>query len=143
MNVDLFAVELERDEDLRLKPYRDQFGNWTIGVGRNLTANGISRQEARYLLRNDMNETMSELDQHLPWWRRLDEVRQRVLANMCFNMGIERLFTFRKMLAALQLGNYDLAADEMADSAWAREVGERAVRLVAMMRTGSDITGTA
>jgi lysozyme len=66
----------------------------------------------------------------------IDEVRQRVLANMCFNMGITRLLKFRNMLGAIQLKNWDRAADEMVNSPWYTQVGARAVRLVQAMRTG-------
>lgn len=136
MNVEALSHELEHDEGLRLKLYQDIFGNWTIGVGRNLSGRGISRDEALYLLKNDIVGTLDELDRHLPWWRTLDEVRQRALANMCFNLGIERLLGFKKFLAALKAGNYGIAADEMAHSKWDGEVGARAYRLEAAMRSG-------
>lgn len=136
MNADMLAAELVRDEDIRLKPYRDIRGKLTIGVGRNLDDEGITREEAMMLLRNDIAGRLGDLDRHIPWWRRLDEVRQLVLADMCFNLGIERLLGFRKMLAALQLGDFETAAEEMAASQWDHEVKDRAVRLVAMMRTG-------
>ena len=136
MNIELLSQELERDEDYRRFPYRDAYGNVTIGVGRNLTAKGVSHNEALLLLKNDIIDTLNELDRFIPWWRQLDEVRQRVLANMCFNLGIERLLTFKRMIAALKSFDYETAAEEMADSGWDKEVGQRAVRLVAMMRAG-------
>lgn len=136
MNVELLTAELERDEELRLKPYRDSLGNLSIGIGRNLDDEGISRHEALMMLANDIDKRVRLLDEHLPWWRSLDEVRSRVIVNMCFNLGIGGLLGFRRMLAALKAGDYDTAADEMADSKWARQVGDRAVRLVAMMRAG-------
>lgn len=136
MNVGLLVDELERDEALRLKPYQDSMGYLTIGVGRNLSTKGISRKEAICLLRNDIADALDQLDKHLPWWRGIDEVRQRVLANMCFNLGIERLLGFQKMLAALQKRDYEGAAEEMASSAWDREVGNRAARLIEAIRSG-------
>lgn len=136
MNVELFASELERDEEVRLKPYVDSVGKVTIGIGRNLTDDGISLDEAKYLLKDDIERTLEDLSYALPWWIYLDEVRQHVLANMCFNLGISRLLGFKKMLAALKSHDFETAADEMAASNWDREVGERAVRLVAAMRTG-------
>ena len=138
MNTEALTAELIRDEGIRLKPYRDSRGKLSIGAGRNLDDEGITRDEAMFLLHNDILAHLEDLDRRLPWWRRLDEVRQRVLANMCFNLGIERLLGFKRMLAALERGDYETAAFEMADSDWDREVKARADRLEEMMRTGRE-----
>lgn len=129
-------AELERDEGLRLKPYQDSKGILTIGIGRNLRDRGVSREEAYHMLNNDLESVEADLDQHLPWWRSLNEVRQRVIANMCFNMGINTLLQFRHSLALIQSGDYEAAAVEMLASEWAREVGPRAQRLSNAMRDG-------
>jgi|SRR6267154_6721114 len=136
MNVPLLISELSRDEGIRLKPYTDSVGKITIGIGRNLTDKGISREEAYHLLNNDIDEVIGELDKRLPWWRRLDDVRQRVLANMAFNLGITKLLTFERTLASIMLGSFGDAATEMLQSQWAKEVGPRAQRLAQMMRIG-------
>ena len=128
--------ELERDEGLRLKVYADQLGIPTVGIGRNLRDKGITRGEAYHLLNNDIDEIQADLDAALPWWRRLDEVRQRVLANMCFNLGIHGLLKFEHMLAHAMISEFDMAAAEMVGTAWAKQVGPRAVRLAEMMRHG-------
>lgn len=136
MNLAKLTLELRRDEGVRLKPYRDSVGKLTIGVGRNLDDVGISDVEADTLLGNDINRSVADLDAHLPWWRKLDEVRQRVLANMAFNMGITKLLTFKNTLYHVQAGEYLEAAQGMMSSLWARQVGPRAVRLAQMMRDG-------
>ncbi|MFQ5421037.1 MAG: hypothetical protein ACE5EY_11830, partial [Anaerolineae bacterium] len=60
--------------------------------------------------------------------------------NMAFNLGRTRLARFGKMWAAIHIGDYALAAEEMLDSRWARQVGERAHRLAEMMRDGGAST---
>ena len=95
----LLTQELLRDEGLRLFPYNDTEGKLTIGVGRNLTDVGISKAEAMSMLLADIRRTQAALDAQLPWWAHLDEVRQRVLVNMAFNMGIRKLLGFKNMLA--------------------------------------------
>lgn len=137
MNTDLFIAELERDEGKRSKPYRDTVGKITIGIGRNLTDVGLSDDEIYYLLRNDIARAEAGLDDKLPWWRTLDEVRQRVLANMALNMGINGLLGFKNTLRAVQEGRWDEAATGMLNSMWAKQVGARAMRLADMMRTGN------
>lgn len=128
--------ELRRDEGVRLKPYRDSVGKLTVGIGRNLDDVGISDAEADFLLANDIARSVADLDRALPWWRTLDEVRQRVLANMAFNVGITKLLTFKNTLRMVKNAEYGAAAEAMKASLWHRQVGPRAVRLEQMMRDG-------
>lgn len=136
MNRLLLQNELERDEGIRLKPYQDTVGKWTIGIGRNLSDVGISTEEAHHLLANDIDHVCNDLDKRFPWWRDLSETRQRVLANMCFNMGIFSLAEFRHTLTAIQTGDFKAAAAGMLASRWAIQVGPRANRLAQMMEEG-------
>lgn len=62
------------------------------------------------------------------------ETVQRVLVNMAFNLGRNRLGKFKKMITAVNEGNYTKAADEMVDSKWYRQVKTRGVELVELMR---------
>ena len=128
--------QLIRHEGLRLKPYKDTVGKLTIGVGRNLDDVGITEQEAMILLDNDIERTKLDLLKALPWINKIDSVRQDVLINMAFNMGIGGLLGFKNTLASVQSGNYADAADKMLQSKWAGQVGLRASELSNMMRTG-------
>lgn len=136
MDLQGLREQLILDEGLRLLPYTDTVGKLTIGVGRNLADGGITRDEAMYLLDNDIKLAVNRLDDSLAWWRTLSDVRQNVLLNMCFNMGLNRLLGFKKALAAMQAGNFEEAANEMQSSAWSNQVGPRAQRLVQSMRSG-------
>lgn len=136
MDYERLKDELIRDEGIRLKPYHCSAGHLTLGIGRNLDAKGISSEEALYLLENDIREVEEELDKALPWWRKLSEVRQRVLLNMGFNLGVKGLLGFHHTLTLAEEGRYDEAALAMLSSAWAVQVGARAQRLAQMMREG-------
>lgn len=120
--------------------YRCTSNALTIGVGRNIDPNkggiGLSDDEILYMLRNDIKRVYDELDSNLPWFKDLDDVRQDVLQDMCFNMGINRLLNFRKMLAAVELGLYDRASDELLNSKYAEQVKGRALKLARMMKEG-------
>lgn len=133
---DQLRAMLIRQEGLRLKPYRDSVGKLTIGVGRNLDDDGIEESEAYVMLDNDIIKHTIDA-QKLPVFVNLDPVRQDVLIDMCFNLGLPRLQGFQKMLAALALGDWQEASNQMLDSKWALEVGNRAQELAAMIRTGS------
>lgn len=147
MNKDLLTTELIRDEGVRLNVYDDATGlpirpgstvkgHPTIGIGRALDVRGLTPDEAQYLLSNDIDAFTLGLQQAYTWFNNLDDSRQRVLVNMAFNLGLAGLAKFPEMLEYLADGRYGLAASAMEDSLWYREVGQRAVRLVAMMRNG-------
>lgn len=143
MNLTLLYAELRRDEGVRDRPYRDTKGKLTVGVGHNLAATPLpaawtyplSPAQITQLLATDVAATLAQLDTNLKWWRTLSEVRQRVVANMAFNLGISKLLGFRQALGAMQEGAWDVAADQMRASEWYGQVGARAVRLCAAMRT--------
>jgi len=137
MNTDALIERLIKHEGLRLKPYRDTEGKLTIGVGRNLDDVGITAGEARDMCAHDVAEAEKGLDVLASWWRGLDEIRKQVLCEMAFNIGPSKLMDFVKFLAALQRHDFGIAADEMLDSKWATQVGQRAVTLSNAMRAGA------
>ncbi len=128
--------QLIRDEGVRLKIYQDTVGKWTIGVGRNLSDDGISQSEAMMLLSNDIAATGKALQTAIPWSMALDDVRLGALTNMAFNMGVGGLLQFKNFLAAMQQGNWTEARNQMLDSKWAEQVGSRAQRLAIQVETG-------
>lgn len=130
--------QLRLHEGERLKPYRCTAGKLTIGIGRNLEDRGITAEESAYLLGNDITGFYAALLRELPWVAQLDDVRQRVLLDMAFNMGIAGLLTFKNTLATIKAGDYEKAAGMMLQSRWAEQVGQRADRLSRMMFTGKD-----
>lgn len=143
-NDPLLNSELRRDEGVRYSPYLDTVGIQTVGVGHNIKAlplpDGwtfpLSDEQVDGLLASDLLMVFSGLDAHLGWWRTLSCARQRVLANMAFNLGIDGLLSFKNTLSAIQRGYYEQAANGMLASKWSRQVGARATRLAAMMVTG-------
>lgn len=140
MNANVYAQckeDIRRDEGLRLFPYKDSLGKLTIGYGRCIETRGITRLEAEDMLEHDVASVIGALTFKLPWFGSLDPVRQRVLVNMGVQLGIGGVLNFRRMLEAIRKSDYELAADEMLDSPWAREqTPQRAKRLAAMMRSG-------
>jgi lysozyme len=128
--------DLQRDEGIRLTPYTDSVGKLTIGIGRNLDDNGITHSEALMMMANDIISVQGDMDRAIPWWAELSARRQDALTNMAFNLGLPRLLKFKKMLAALEAGRWTEAKVEALDSKWARQVGDRAIRIAEIFRTG-------
>lgn len=136
MNFIALRQQLIRHEGVTLLPYVDTTGHVTIGCGRNLTDRGISEGEALAMLDVDMQSHVAELRTALPWFDRLDEVRQLVLADLAFNVGVPGLLKFKATLAAVEGGDYATAAAQMLKSRWAAQVKIRAQTLAKMMTTG-------
>jgi lysozyme len=136
MNRDLLITELKRDEGVELKAYQDTVGIWTIGIGRNLQDVGVSMDEAEYMLANDIDVAVGELQRTFDWFEGLSDARQRVCVNMCFNLGLSRLLGFKKFIAAMAIGDWKTAGVEMLDSKWARQVGARSTRLRDLLLEG-------
>jgi lysozyme len=140
--------DLIRDEGLRLKPYKDSVGIETIGVGHNMQAKPlpaymqaklekdgcITEHDAHALLETDIAEHVALLDLNMPWWKDMSEPRQRALCNMCFNLGIQTLLGFYNTMKLMRLGEYDKAAANLAMSKWAKQVGPRATRIIAVIK---------
>jgi lysozyme len=149
--------KLVEHEGLRLEVYQDSLGIDTIGVGRNLQDRGITKEEldaldipsintvyehgiteadAAYLLENDVQIVEEELLRAHPCVDSLDSVRQLVLVDMAFNMGVPRLCKFQKMWNAIHEEDFRNAAKEMLDSRWAIQVKLRATKLAHAMHHG-------
>lgn len=128
--------QLMRHEGLRLKTYKCTSGKLTIGVGRNLDDVGITKEEAMYLLKNDISRCMIECKLKIPVFDLLNNVRQNVLLNMCFQMGISGLLKFKKFLSFLEKQDFDSAAEEMLKSKWAEQTPNRAKELSGVIKKG-------
>ena len=149
--------QLVKSEGLRLEVYQDTLGIDTIGVGRNLEDRGITKEEldvmdfpnieavyehgiteadAAYLLENDVQIVEEELLNAHDCVADLDSVRQLVLVDMAFNMGVPRLRKFKKMWAAIHEEDFRTAAKEMLDSRWAVQVKLRSHKLAHAMHHG-------
>lgn len=125
---------LKLHEGLRLDMYTCTAGKLTIGYGLNLEA-GITEEEASLLLEMRLKDIELDLACEFDHWFTLSEVRQAVLMDMGYNLGIAGLKGFKNMIEAVNDGDFNRAADEMLDSKYAKDVGYRAARLSYMMRS--------
>ena len=164
MNVDRMEQQLVLHEGERLKAYQDTEEYWTIFVGYNLDARGVdfleevckrrfagpyesltgTQRESRAVLRADINRLHRVIPVHFMPYAELDEVRQRVVLDMTFNMGF-RALGFKNTAAAIVRRDWSTAARELYKSKWSRQVGDgpgghydRCERLSNMLLTGQD-----
>jgi len=153
----ILIQKLIHHEGLVLQVYQDTLGIDTIGIGRNLEDRGITDEEledmgiadidhvyefgiteadAILLAENDVEIVEDELLRAHPCVGGLDAVRQLVLIDMAFNMGVPRLKKFKKMWAAIHDEDFTTASKEMLDSRWANQVKSRSTKLAHAMYSG-------
>ena len=128
---------IAKHEGDRLRMYQDTADppKWTIGRGHNIEDNGISQAVSDLMFEEDVQSSIQECQQ-FDWFDQLNDVRQAVVVNMVFNMGMPIFKGFKKTIGFIASGDYYLAAIEMLDSKWAKQVGRRAIELSHMMKTG-------
>lgn len=134
---ELLIDRLIRHEGIRLQPYKDTVGKLTIGIGRNLDDEGISHDEALYMLGNDVHNVQHEAAKAFPWLLGIDDTRQSVIYEMIFQLGINGVLGFPKMLAAMRIADWPTASNQMLNSKWHTETSSRCEELAEIMRTGT------
>jgi len=146
VNRETLKKRLAISEGDRLVAYRCSAGKLTVGIGHNCDAkpvpgvekvgDSISPEVRDRLFEEDIDDACAQLDARLPWWTDLDDDRQNVMVDLCFNMGIKTLLTFVNTLGAIKRGDYEGAARGLEGSLWHKQVKSRAPLLEAAMRTG-------
>ena len=129
---------LNQDEGFELKVYEDTLGNLTVGRGHlvlpedNLKlGDSISKDQAEVFYKKDVNDARNVAQNFTgkTVWDSLSPNRQNVITNMSYNLGGTKLNEFKKFKGALNVGDYDLAENEMLNSIWSNQTGRRAKKL--------------
>lgn len=142
------ADQLRRDEAEKQFAYDDADGstllkgsvlkgNLSIGVGRNLSAKGISKKEQDFLLANDIDEATVALEANFPWTTSLEPIRKGALLNLTFNMGIHDLTKFQTFMGLMEQGQYAEAAADLRTTAIDHEEPARIGRLALQLESGN------
>jgi len=134
--MEIMKEMIMRHEGLRLTPYRCSAGKLTIGYGRNLEEVGISQEEAEYLLTDDIKRAWKEVLRIFPHYYSFSQNRQTALIDMMYNLGATKFRTFKKMIAAIKVDDWEEASRQAEDSKWYHQVGQRGVEIKNMLRKG-------
>ena len=122
--------DLKSQEGFSEKPYKCQANKTTIGYGRNLDDTGITKKEAEYLLKNDIDRITKELNNRLPQWKNYPQNIQSILIQMSYQLGVIGMLNFKKFLAAIHIKDYETAKKEMIDSKWYNQTPNRVLFLI-------------
>lgn len=125
-----------KHEGFKPHVYKCSKGFLTVGYGFNLENGWLPKSVADLWLNIKLENIESELSRRIDFWSKLNEARQAVLIDMAYNIGVEGIFKFKKMLCYLDLNDYEMASKEMVNSDWFREVPNRVSELQKIMLTG-------
>lgn len=139
--------ELRADEGVRLRPYDDATGstihvlptggNLTIGIGRNLSARGLSDKEVDFLLQNDLWLCYQAARQVFPDFDTYSQNRRAALLGLLFNMGPGTFVTFKNTIKSIREQRWADAADNLMLSKWYQQIQpSRRDRIVKQIREG-------
>jgi len=139
MNIEALREQLKVDEGVKYEIYKDHLGYPTFGIGHLITEDDpehgepdgkeISEDRVNEVFATDVAKFVSESKILFPDLDELPDVAQQVIVNMAFNMGRPRLSKFKNFIAGVNDRDWTRAAEEMMDSRWATQVGDRAIRL--------------
>lgn len=134
--IDDLINDLKHDEGLKLSAYQDHLGFWTIGYGRLIDGRrggGISKEEAEYFLKNDVDDVVSALRVKLDFWIELPNNVKRALCNMAFQLGINGLLGFKNSLKFIEKRDWKNAGINLRKSKWYTQTPVRAERVIKMI----------
>jgi len=148
MNIKKLRLQLEEDEGKINAIYLDHLGYPTFGIGHLIVPDDpehgkmigtmVSEERVIDAFNKDICQVLNDCEKLYPDFYELPDEVQQIIANMMFNMGLTRLSKFIGMKKGIDTRHWGLAADEMVDSKWWRELNKvgskRAKRLVYRMR---------
>jgi GH24 family phage-related lysozyme (muramidase) len=129
-------------------------GNPTVGVGFNLDAEGaestiealgldydqvrsgqhnLTDDQIDTLLDQTVNAAITDARSVVPNFDALPDDKQTVVVDMVFNLGVEGFSEFVHAIQAIANQDWATASQQMQDSAWFRQVGNRATADVNLM----------
>jgi GH24 family phage-related lysozyme (muramidase) len=121
---------IKSNEGLRLKVYKDSLGFLTVGYGHLINASEaksigkvISQEKADDLFEKDFNSAM---ERYSDLKLNLNDNRKMAIVDMIFQLGIGGVMAFHNMLSLLKEGRFDMAADALMDSLYAKQTPNRA-----------------
>ena len=141
--MDILADRIKRHEGFRDRIYLDSEGFVTGGYGHHFyPGSRLPVDVAEVLFKQDLALAVSDYAKIASSIRRkLNTVRARVIVEMIFNMGLQKVLQFRKMWAAVEVDDWPEAKAQLLDSKWRQQVGQRAVELAEIFEKGEDENG--
>ena len=125
----MLLEDIKAEEGFSAVVYKCTEGFDTIGYG---TKMPITKEEAELLLEHRLKAMKAQLTSYLYDLDIKDEAWD-ILFNMAYQLGVNGVLKFKKMIEALRVKNYKEASKQGMDSLWAKQTPQRANRLMKRM----------
>ena len=131
-------------EGIEYRPYKDTRNLWTVGVGHLIGPTLPPSMDREFSQSEVLNMFNEDFDEHqraaiqIPGYNKLNENGKNALTDLTFNMGPGWYKKFPRFSAALAAGDTSVAANELVNSDWYKQVGRRAPKIVGLKRNGID-----
>lgn len=151
-NMAAYECQLKIHEGVKYVSYLDSVNLPTGGIGHLLRANEvplfpvptpISESQVSAWFQSDAPISIAGAQRLIgtDTWGDLTDIRKRACADLCYNMGENRLSKFKNFIAAMKAGNYDAAGVALKNSVWYTQVGKRGPNIITMITRNIDTTG--
>ena len=145
---------IKKHEGIRHFKYLDSLGIPTIGCGFNLQRkdapskieavgadfnkilNGtqsLTDKQIDLLLQEDIHSCESQLNKLFPDLEQMANNISAVLVDLCFNLGYQKLLTFRHFISAIRNQDYQEATNQLKSSLWCKQVKNRCTENCAIL----------
>lgn len=115
--------------------YDDPSGHPCIGYGFRLDQpHALSSTVGSIWLTYSLHDLVKGIAAKVPKWREIPVGARAVLLDMAYQMGVQGLRGFKKMIRAINDRDYETAARELLDSNYALQTPERAHRNAKLLR---------
>lgn len=145
--------QLSRHEGYKTNIYLDSKGIPTIGIGFNLQEpanrrilakygitdqqlkSGLSESQIKTLFSESLKRAKQDALKYLPDLYNHPTQVQNAIIDMAFNLGYTRLSKFKDLRKSLMDKDYKKASEDMINSLWAKQVGNRATYLADLVKS--------
>ncbi len=126
---------IEASEGKRNLPYRCSAGVLTVGIGHTGKVENrfYSNAEIDLLFNADLRIALQDAKRLFPSFDTQPLRVKLILASLSFNLGANRLAKFVKFRKAIESNDYKLAANELRNSLWFKQVGKRGAKYVKIL----------
>ena len=122
--------DIKKHEGFEPKVYECSEGVWTIGHG----ITWLTEEESLHILTGRISQLHLKLLDKLDWYKDMPPEVQGIIIEMCYQMGFTGFTKFKKAISHMKNKEFQLAAEEMLDSIWAKQTPNRANRLADIVR---------
>jgi len=131
LNHKRLLARIKKHEGFSNTVYIDKLGNLTIGYGHLIKKKDNFEENTKYtkkqltkVFEKDFFVAKNHYDKYFLGNNFPENVKE-VLIEMIFQIGIQNILKFRKMLKAIKKKDYITASDEMIDSKWYNQTPNR------------------